>query len=97
MSDKISGQTSDQMSEQVLKERIRRIENALVSFEYKAKRCMTEGLFNDANTIAAASAVIYSAHTSGIKPYGLLEIERDIWPRYKKAFEAFERKCSCKI
>jgi len=38
MSDKISGQTSDQMSEQVLKERIRRIENALVSFEYKAKK-----------------------------------------------------------
>jgi len=57
----------------------------------KPKRCMTEGLFNDANTIAAASAVIYSAHKSGIKPYGLLEIERDIWPRYKKAFEAFER------
>lgn len=75
-------------------DKIRKVEIALAKFEYKIDKCILEGLINDSNNIVSTMALIKSEKTETVNQ-DLKEIEKELWPRYARAKDKFEKNCAC--
>jgi len=78
----------------MLSDKIRKVEIALAKFEYKVDKCILDGLINDSNDIVSTVSLVKSDKTGTVNQE-LKEIEKELWPRYIRAKDKFEKNCAC--